>query len=86
MRPYGLLELFGKNCRVHLRCWTRARFASSRPNFLTGRQPASLFSDYRVQGSPLPGVRGAQPRYLFHARPYTGITAPDVTRQSSEHR
>src|ERR1700735_275370 len=27
---------------VHLRRWTRARFASSRPNFLTGRQPASF--------------------------------------------
>jgi len=53
---------------VYLRRWTRARFASSRPNFLTGRQPASFFvSYYWVQGSPLPRVRGAQPRILVRA-------------------
>src|SRR5579862_7453932 len=89
MRPYGLLELFrGKWSRCILRRWTRARFASSRPNFLTGRQPASFLSDYRVQGSPLPGAWGEKPHIqsYFHARPYTGMTAPDVTRQSSEHR
>src|ERR1700722_17196351 len=63
LRPVRTIS--GRTIEVYLRGRARARFASSRPNFLKGRQPASFLSDYRVQGSPLPRARGAQPRILI---------------------
>src|SRR5271167_152414 len=65
MRPYGFLEPFLAERSRCIRDGGHDPASLPRAeNFLTGRQPASfLFSEYWVQGSPLPRAWGAHPTF-----------------------